>query len=312
MKAIRYKEYGPPEVLTLQEIACPVPRPDEVLVRVHATSINSWDWDLVRGEPRIVRMWGLFKPRYQTPGADVAGVVEAVGNKVKSFRPGDEVLGDLCECGFGTLAEYVCAKEKALTKKPGELSFEDASTLPQAGMLALQGIRYLGDLRPGQQVLINGAGGGVGTLALQLAKNYGAAVTCVDLKEKHDLLIQLGADQVIDYTEVDFTTTGKKYDLVLDVVANRAPSACRRALNDKGVYVIAGGDTGILVRSLFARKVNLLMLKPNQGLDELVRMVTSGRIKPVIDQVFPLGETAEAFRYFATGKMKGKVVIKVS
>lgn len=313
IRAIRYEHYGSPDVLRVETMPKLRPKPNEILVRVKAASINSWDWDMVRGRPFFVRMWGLFKPRHKTPGCDVAGVVEQVGKEITRFKPGDEVLGDLCECGFGAFSEFALAKEDALVKKPEALSFEAAATLPQAGMLALQGLKFQKGIQVGQSLLINGAGGGVGTIALQLAKRIGAHVTCVDAKSKHPLLLSLGADEAIDYTTTDFCKTGKKYDFVLDVVANRAPAIARQSLTPNGLYVIEGGTVEAMLQTVLfgGKQVKLMPLKPNQGLEEFADLVASGQIKAVIDRVYPLEQVAEAFRYFSSGQMQGKIVIQI-
>lgn len=310
MLAAFYTTYGGPEGISVKQLPTPTPKADEVLIRVKAASINSWDWDMVRGEPVFIRLWGLFKPRYHTPGCDMAGIVEAVGSNVTSFKPGDAVLGDLCECGFGTFAEFVCGKENALIKKPDSMSFVDAASLPQAGALAIQGVRYKGSLN-GKKVLINGAAGGVGTLALQLAKCDGATVTAVDARIKHDLLLSLGADRVIDYQAQDFARLPDRYDLVLDVTATRSPRVSKRVLTENGVYVIAGGTTSVILQTMmFGSVVKLLSLKPNGNLLELLELIERREVLPVIDKVYPLPETAEAIRYFASGLVKGKVIIE--
>ncbi|MCH8089835.1 MAG: NAD(P)-dependent alcohol dehydrogenase, partial [Chloroflexi bacterium] len=241
MKAIVYHKYGLPDVLGFEEVEKPTPRDDEVLVKVHAASINSWDWDLLRGRP-VVRMWGLFKPKYTIPGSDIAGRVEAVGRKVKQFQPGDEVYGDLSGCGWGGFAEYVCGRENALALKSTSMTFEEAAAVPQAGLLALQGLRDKIEIRPGHKVLMNGAGGGVGTFAIQIAKNLGAEVTGVDSARKFDMIRSLGADHVIDFAIEDFTKNGQQYDLILDVVASRSMFDYKRALSPHGTYVMIGGS----------------------------------------------------------------------
>jgi NADPH:quinone reductase-like Zn-dependent oxidoreductase len=213
MKAIVYHKYGSPEELKLQEIPKPIPKDNEALVKVVAVSINSWDWDLLRGEPLLIRMWGLFKPRYHILGSDIAGFVEAVGPKVKYLKPGDQVFGDLSSYGWGGFAEYVCAPEHALALKPANVTFEQAASIPQAGVLAYQGLFDYGKIKSGETVLINGAGGGVGTFAIQIAKSLGAQITGVDSHEKLEMLKELGADHTIDYKKEDFTNTGKHYDL---------------------------------------------------------------------------------------------------
>lgn len=236
MKAILCRKYGPPDVLELREIDKPSPEDDEVLVRVHAASVNSWDWDNLRGKPFLVRLlMGLLKPKYQIPGADTAGRVEAIGKNVTRFQPGDEVFGDLCACGWGAFAEYVCAPEDSLALKPANATFEQAASVPQAGVMALQGIRDYGRTQPGQKVLINGAGGGVGTFAVQIAKSLGAEVTGVDGTPKLDTLRSIGADHVIDYTQTDFTLSGETYDLIFDVAGHRSMFDYARALAAKGI-----------------------------------------------------------------------------
>src|SRR5688572_12534371 len=217
MNAIYYDQYGSPDVLQVREIERPVPSDDEVLIRVHAASINSWDWDMIRGKPAFVRMWGLFKPKHKIPGSDIAGRIESVGRRAKKFKPGDEVYGDIVEHGWGGFAEYACAKESQLVLKPASMSYEQAAAIPQAGLLALQGIRDCGKLHKGQHILLNGAGGGVGTLGLQIAKMLGGEITVVDSADKLEMLKSLGADHVIDYHKEDYTNIGQAYDIIVDV-----------------------------------------------------------------------------------------------
>jgi len=324
MKAIYYDRYGTPDVLKVKEIEKPVPKDDEVLVRVHAASINSWDWDMIRGEPVFVRMWGLFKPRHKIPGSDIAGRVESVGRAVKKFKTGDDVYGDIVEHGWGGFAEYACAKEDQLVFKPASMSFEQASAIPQAGLLALQGIRDCGKLKKDQRILLNGAGGGVGTLGLQLAKMIGGEVTVVDTAEKLAMLTSLGADHVIDYRKEDYTNNGKTYDVIVDVVANRPISNYKRALAPGGTFVMIGGATSTILKMMIMspmiskekrpgdRNLTIMGYKPNEGLDDMSKYFQEGKVTPMIDKVFSLEETADAFRYFASGVFKGKVVIKIS
>ena len=223
MKAIVCTKYGPPNVLQLKEVEKPTPKDNEVLVKVHAASVNDWDWGLLRGKPFVNRLlFGLLKPKNKILGSDIAGRVEAVGRNVKQFQPGDEIWGDLSECGFGTFAEYVCVPENALRLKPASMTFEEAAAVPTAAVVALQGLRDKGQIQPGQKVLINGAGGGMGTFAVQIAKSFGAEVTGVCSTRKLDMMRSIGADQVIDYTHKDFTKSGQRYDLILDVVAYRS------------------------------------------------------------------------------------------
>ncbi|WP_437895649.1 NAD(P)-dependent alcohol dehydrogenase [Sorangium sp. So ce124] len=320
MKAIVYDRYGSPDVLRLAEIPRPDVGDDDVLVRVHAASVNSWDWDLVTGTPVLFRFWGLLRPKHKVPGADIAGRVEAVGKNVTRFRPGDEVFGDLCQCGWGGFAEYARARESALTPKPAGMTFEQAAALPQAGAMALQGLRDEGGLRPAQKVLINGAGGGVGTFAIQIATSLGAEVTGVDRTEKLETMRSAGAAEVIDYTREDFTASGKTYDLILDAAAHRSMFDYARALNRGGTYVMLGGSIGRIFQLLLIgpwisrseqKKMRLLAAKANHDLAALGELFQAGKLSPVIDRCFPLAEVPDAFRYFGEGRARGKIVITV-
>ena len=323
MKAIVYTKYGPPDVLQLKEVEKPTPKDNEVLVKVHAASVNSWDWGLLRGTPFVNRLIvsGLFKPKYKILGCDIAGQVEGVGKNVKQFQPGDEVFGDLTECGFGAFAEYVCAPENALALKPASMTFEEAAAVPQAGLLALQGLRDKGKIQPGQKVLINGAGGGAGTFAVQIAKYFGAEVTGVDSTGKLGMLRSIGADHVIDYTQEDFTKNGQRYDLILDVVTYRSIFDYKRVLSPKGIYVMLGGGSwarvfqtmflGPLISITGSKKMRILMHKPNKDLAFMSELFEAGKVVPVIDRSYPLSEVAEALRYFGEGHVRGKVVITV-
>lgn len=321
MKAIQYTAYGLPDVLTLNEIAKPVPGDDQVLIKIHAASINSWDWDLLRGKPFLTRLGGLWKPKYSILGADIAGRIEAAGKNIQQFQPGDDVMGDLSGCGWGGFAEYVCVPEKALVPKPSGMTFDEAAAIPQAGVLALQGLRHKGTIQEGQKVLINGAGGGVGTFAVQMAKSSGAEVTGVDSTKKLDMLRTLGADHVIDYTQEDFSKNGQRYDLILDVTATRSVFDYKRALNPKGVYVMIGGVSrrvfqlmflGPLISMTGSRKMGLLLHKPdNNDMNDINALWEAGKVVPVIDSRYPLAEVAEALRYFGEGNAVGKVVITI-
>ena len=323
MKAIVYTKYGPPDVLNLEEVREPTPRDDEVLIKVHAASANARDWRLLRADPFLVRLMGggLLKPKHNTLGSDIAGRVEAVGGNVKQFQPGDEVFGDLSGCGFGGFADYVCASEDALALKPASLTFEEAAAAPMAAVTALQGLRDKGRIQPGQKVLINGASGGVGTLAVQIAKSFGAEVTGVCSTRKSDMVRSIGADHVIDYTQEDFTRNGQRYDLILAVNGYRPISDYKRALNAKGIYVMVGGSTAQIFQALLlgpwmsmtgSKKMGALSAKPDQ--EDLVfvkELVEAGKVMPVIDRRYPLSEVGEALRYLEEGHAGGKVVITV-
>jgi NADPH:quinone reductase-like Zn-dependent oxidoreductase len=319
MKAIVFTKYGSPDFLELKEVEKPTPKDNEVLVKVHAASINSWDWELLRGTPFANRLiFGLLKPKIKILGADMAGRVEAVGKNVKQFQPDDEVFGDISGCGWGGFAEHVCARENALALKPTSVTFEEAAAVPQAALLALQGLRYKGQIQPGQKVLINGAGGGAGTFAVQIAKSFGAEVTGVDSTKKLDMMRSIGADQVIDYTQEDFTKNEQRYDLILDVAAYHSIFDYKRALSPKGIYVMVGGSMAQVFQVMFlgpwismtgSKKMGLLMHKPNKGLAFMKELLEAGKILPVIDRRYPLSEVPEALRYYGEGHVNGKVVI---
>lgn len=324
MKAIVRSEYGSPDVLELAEIAKPVPGEDELLVRVHASSVNMADVDYMLGRPSIARLGtGFRKPRNRLLGLDLAGVVEEVGRNVKGLQPGDEVLGDLTEHGYGAFAEYACAAEGAFALKPAGLTFEEAATVPQAAVMALQGMRAKQRIQIGQKVLINGAGGNVGPFAVQIAKSFGAEVTGVDSTPKLDMLRSIGTDHVIDYTEVDYTKTGHRYDRIFDLAAFRSIFESKRALSPKGIYIMVPGTTRGMFQSMFlaplvsmagAQKVGMLMWKPFETEDVtfLRQLLESGHIKPVIDRRYPLSEVPEALRYQEEGRTRGKIVITVA
>jgi NADPH:quinone reductase-like Zn-dependent oxidoreductase len=319
MKAIVFTKYGPPDGLELKEVVKPSPKDDEVLLKVHAASINSWDWELLRGKPFLNRLlFGLLKPKIRILGADIAGRVEAVGKNVKQFQPGDDVFGDQWD-EWGGFAEYVCARESVLVPKPAGITFEEAAAVPQAGVLALHGLRSTGQIQPGQKVLINGAGGGVGTFAVQIAKSVGAEVTGVDSTMKLDLMRSIGADHVIDYTQEDFTQNGQHYDLILDVVGNRSAFDHKRSLSPKGIYVMVGGPTARIFQTLIvgfwisvtggSKKLRLLASRSDKDLAFMKELLEAGKVVPVIDRRFPLSEVPEALRYFGEGHHKGKIVI---
>ena len=321
MKGIVFTKYGPPDVLELKEVEKPTPKDDEVLIKVHAASINSWDWDLLRGDFVNRLLFGLLKPKIKTLGADIAGRVEAVGGNVEEFKPGDEVWGDLCSSGWGGYAEYVSAHENSLALKPTSMTFDEAAAVPQAGLLALQGLRDKGQIQSGQKVLINGAGGGVGTFAVQIAKSVGTEVTGVDSMEKLDMLRSIGADQVIDFKQEDFTRNGKCYDLILDVMTNRSMFDYARALSPNGIYVIVGGSLvrifqalvlGPWIKKIKSKQLRILGHKPNKGLAFMKELIEAGKVVSVIDGSYKLSEVPEAFRHFGEGSHKGKVVITMN
>ena len=321
MKAIVYTKYGSPDLLELKEVDKPVPKENEVLIKIVASSVNEWDNGLISGKGLLTRLLGgLFKPKNKILGADVAGIVEAAGSNIKNFKPGDEVFGDIAGAGFGAFAEYVCVPEKMLAKKSPRMSFEQAASLPQAGLLAMQGLRYKKPLQAGQHLLINGAGGGVGPIALQYAKSIGAMVTCVDREEKFEMLRSLGADELIDYRKTDYTKTGIQYDYILDVTARRSVSDYKRALKPGGVFAMIGGSMGwllvqmMLIQPLLSKftnkKLGIMGYHVNkEGLDELSELFDDGKMSTVIDRCFPLAATADAFRYYQQGTFTGKIII---
>ena len=318
MKAVVYTKYGPPDVLKLREVEKPAPGDDEVLVQVHATSVNDWDWGLLQGVPFVNRlMYGLLKPKKQILGSDITGRVETVGKEVKRFQPGDEVYGDLSG-DWGGFAEYVCASEEFLARKPARMSFVEAAAIPQAAMLAVQGLIDHGKIQQGQRVLINGAGGGVGTFAVQLAKVYGAELTGVDSAEKLEMLRSLGFDHVIDYAREDFTRSGQEYDLILDVKTDRSPLDYARALSPGGTYATVGGSLVRIFQALVLgpfialngkRKIRIVGLKQNKDLAYMNELFEAGKVKPVIDRIYRLEELPEAMLRFGEPSHRGKVVI---
>lgn len=317
MRAVLYDRWGGPEVLRLAEVETPLPKDDEVLIRVRAASVNSWDLDLVTGKRYFIRPEGFAKGPKRL-GFDVAGVVEAVGRDVTRFRAGDEAFGDIAWDGPGTLADYVCAKQTKVALKPPGMSFEQAAAMPQAGLLAQQG---LGILKAGDKVLINGAGGGAGTFGIQLAKMQGAEVTGVDSGQKRETMSAAGADHVVDYEVQDFTRSGICYDHILDVVANRSLSAYSRALNGGGRLSIVGGTPGVLLKAvalgplfglLSGKQMRLIMYRPNAAdLERLATYFVEGKVVPVIDSTFPIDQAADAVRRLADGHARGKVVVLV-
>jgi NADPH:quinone reductase-like Zn-dependent oxidoreductase len=322
MKAIVYKKYGPPDVLEVTKVEKPIPTDNQVLVKVHAASVNYGNLVLLKGEPFLARFaFGLLKPKYTIPGGDIAGTVEAVGKDVTQFQPGDEVFGDLSGSGWGAFSEYVAVPEMAIALKPANLSFEEAAAAPMAGVTALQGLRDKGKIQAGHRVLINGASGGVGTFAVQIAKALGAEVTGVCSTRNIDILQSLGADHVIDYTKEKFTDNKNTYDLILGVNGHQPLSDYKRALKPKGIFVHVGGSgsqmfqamtVGAWISKTSSKKMGTFLQRANQeDLVCLKELMESGKVKPVIDRQYSLSEVPEAFRYFEQGHAQGKVVIKV-
>ncbi len=322
MKAIRRDKYGPPAVLELRDIERPVLKGDEVLVRVRAASLNQADLDYLLGKPFLTRMGtGLRTPRNGGLGLDVAGHVEAVGRDVTTFQPGDEVFGDLTAFGYGAFAEYACAPEAAWALKPANMGFEEAATIPQAAILALQGLGRGERIGSGTRVLVNGASGNVGPFAIQIAKAFGARVTGVCSTAKMDMVRGLGADEVIDYTREDYTRSGQRYDWIVDVAGNRSILECRRALKPRGAYVMVGGPTSRILGALLlgplislagSRKLGLMLwwkVFKKEDVVLLKQLIEAGKISPVIDRTYPLADVPEALRYLQGGYAQGKVVI---
>ena len=323
MKAIVYDRYGSVDVLRCEEISQIPPRENEVLIRVHAASVNPLDWHFMRGTPRVMRLGtGLGKPRIPRLGVDVAGIIEAIGGKVTRFKPGDAVFG-FCR---GAFAEYVCAPESALATKPDEVTFEHAAAVPIAALTALQGLRDKGRMRSGQEVLVNGASGGVGTFTVQIAKYFGADVTGVCSDRSADLVQSLGADRVVDYTKQDFTRLGNRYDVFFDCIGNHSLSACRRVLNPRGKYIMIGGgapNDSVLpmavrmirmpLMSLFVSQsfMTLMAKRSQQDLATIAELMRTSRVTPVIDRCYSLHEFPDAIRYVEAGHARGKVIISV-
>jgi NADPH:quinone reductase-like Zn-dependent oxidoreductase len=323
VKAIVYTKYGLPDVLELKDVEKPAPKDDEVLVKVHAAAANYADWALLRGKPVLVRLMagGILKPKKTILGADIAGRVEAVGKNVKPFQPGDDVFGDISGCGWGGFAEYVSVPENALVLKPANLTFEQAAAVPMAAVTALQGLRDKGKIQAGQKVLINGASGGVGTFAVQIAKSFGTEVTAVCSTRNLDIVRSIGADHVVDYTKEDFTQDGQQYDLILAANGYHSLSDYKRALRPEGIYVCTGGSLTQIFQSMLlgpfismtgSKKMGNSATNPNQkDLAFMKELLEAGKIVPVIDRRYPLSEVPEALRYLGEGHAQGKVVITV-
>jgi NADPH:quinone reductase-like Zn-dependent oxidoreductase len=320
MKAVVYTRYGPPDVLRWTDVETPVPKDNEVLVKVHAVSLNASDWEVLRGKPLYSRIGGPFRPRHRILGSDIAGRVESAGRRATLFRPGEDVFADILS-HMGGFAEYACVPESVLARMPAGMTYEDAAALPQAGAIALQGIRDKGQVRAGQRVLINGAGGGSGMYAVQLAKLDGAEVTGVDNAEKLAFMRSLGADQVIDYAREDFTKNGRAYDLILDLAGHRPAFAYQGSLRPGGRYLYVGGSVATLLQVLLIgrligraerKKIRLLAVRlGTQHLAPLVELCQGGKITTVIDRRYRLREVPEALRYLGEGHAKGKLVVHI-
>jgi NADPH:quinone reductase-like Zn-dependent oxidoreductase len=319
MKAIVYKKYGSPDVVQLKDIEEPTPKNDEVLIKIHAASVNAYDWHFLTADIFLIRLMGggLLKPKNTRLGADMAGRIKAVGKNVKQFQTGDEVFGMV----KGSFAEYACAPEGALALKPNHTSFTEAAAIPMAAITALQGLRNEGQIRAGQRVLINGASGGVGTFAVQIAKSFGAEVTAVCSTRNLEQARSIGADHVIDYTKEDFTKSNQQYDLILAANGYHPLSAYKRALTPKGIYIMAGGSMAQIFQSMLfgsmmsekdGRKMAGVSAKRNQNdLVFIKELFESGKVKSIIDKQYSLSEAAEALRYLGAGHARGKVVISV-
>ncbi len=316
MKAYMWEKYGPPEALRMAEVEKPAPDADEVLVKVLAQSVNPADWHCMRAKPVFARAsLGLLRPKYRILGVDIAGQVEAVGSGVTRFKPGDEVYANLLDRGFGGFAEYVSVPVDVMALKPANLSFEEAAAVPMAGVTALQGLRHHGEIQPGQKVLVNGASGGVGTFAVQIAKSSGAEVTGVTSARNIDLVRSLGADHVIDYTSEDFTRTRQTYDLILDTVGNRSVSDLRRALAEGGKAAVVGFTTvGRLMGVTLRGRKEIPMVSAHvtaKDLELLKELIEAGKVRPEIDRRYPFAEVPAAIGYLEQGRARGKVVIAV-
>jgi len=320
MKAIVCREYGSPDVLRLEQVEKPTAAGDRVLIRVRASSVNAGDWHLLRADPFLVRLaFGLLRPKYSVLGTDVAGVVEAIGPDVTQFKPGDEVFGDLSSCGFGGFAQYATAPERFLAIKPVNLTFEQAAAVPSAAVTAMQALRDAGKIASGMRVLINGASGGVGTFAVQIAKSFDTHVTGVCSSRKLTGVRALGADEVIDYAADDFTKSDERYDLILAANGNHPISAYKRCLAPGGTYVMSGGSTKQMFQALLLgplisltgdKRMTSMLTKPNQVDLQLVgKLISSCKIAPVIDRQYPLSQTPDAIRYLEQGHAAGKVII---
>ena len=318
MKAIISSRFGPPSELEIRVVNRPEPKKNQVLIRVMATSINDYDWSMVRGRPREFRfLYGFTKPRYPTPGMELSGIIEDVGPDVTKFKKGDEVYGDISAYGFGTFAEFIAINENAIIRKPKSMSFIDAAALPHASLLAYQALFKNGNIRDGQKILINGGGGGVGMLGLQLCKLHQTEVTGVDTGAKLKVMEDLGFDHVIDYKTNNFTKLDQKYDLILDAKSKHSVRSILNVLTKEGKYVSVGGDTrrilSIALTGVFTgNRLSLLFLKSNEGLEHIGELYLNDKLKPVIDGPYSFDQIPWAIQYFGEGRHSGKVVIDMS
>lgn len=320
MKSIAFTRYGSPDDLALVELSTPSPGPNEVLVKIHASSVNDWDWGLLHARPFINRLlFGFTRPNIKTLGLDIAGTVESTGSAVTTLAAGDRVLGDISNKRWGGFAEYVCVPATSVHKMPANMTFPEAAAFPQAGVLAVQGFIDKWNVQPGQHVLINGAGGGCGTFAIQLAKHLGATVTAVDKASKFETMRAMGADETIDYTQNDFTENRNAYDFILDFAGHHPLLHYKRALAASGKYLMVGGASGLIVQCLFfgplvslgSKSLKMLGHHPNKHMDKLLAWYEQGILKPVIDRSFALSEVPDALRYFGEGQCKGKIIVQV-
>lgn len=322
MKAIRFKKYGNPQVvLELAEMDKPIPKGNELLIRIKASTINDFDWSVVSGKPYVYRLlFGLFKPKKQIPGMELSGIVEGRGPDVERFKVGDAVYGDISNYGWGTFAEYMCINEKAVCKKPAGMSFETAAAVPHASLLALQALRDLGKIKEGQKILINGAGGGVGSIGVHIVKLFTTDITGVDSEEKFEMMRSNGYKHLIDYRKEDFTQNGIVYDLILDCKSGKPSLSYLKSLKPRGKYVTVGGKPWNLIKLLFwgkilslfsSKKLLILALKPNKGLDFIEELIIQNKIKCVIDGPYTMKEIPGLIQYFGNGDHKGKIVIRM-
>lgn len=320
MKAIISNKYGSPDNLEFKEVKNPIPDENQVLIKIYAASLNYGNLVLLKGEPFLARFaFGLFKPKYIIPGGDISGKVESVGKNVKHFKPGDEVFGDLSGCGWGGFAEYATVPENSLVMKPSNISYEEAAAVPMAATTALQSLRDKGKIKSGQKVLINGASGGVGTFAVQIAKSFGAEVTAVCSTRNLDIIKSIGADNVIDYTKENFTKNNELYDIILAVNGYQPISAYKGSLNQNGKYVMVGGSGAQLTQAMIlgpllsmtgSKKLGSFLQRPNQTDLIFIRdLIEAGQLKPIIDKYYKMSEVPNAFRYFEEGHTQGKIVI---